>query len=350
MCVKEFLGYNCGHCSIPYLRKCPVTASNHRFPVCKFPAERPIYANDYCHACTRVLWNAKVLKDEEEHRLRHKRGECNCEVIFDAEERGRRVRPRSGKGKGKETDVQVLQDGDDTIQGNASNAGGEQSVRHDPEEDHGGVQHEDTFDIEPRNSDNTRRTWIPEARMAAYEYVGYYVAGANDTEYGVDGNEQMDMNTAIAQVEHGYGFPPGGHVPQESMWRNQVMLGQPGAGMQWYSQSQVEMMPPLLQLPLLAPAPVQLCQTPPPSHSAQPSLYKSNTERRTWQKAMSEPAEPSTFIISPVITVAQFCTETGRQAAAYAEAATTEMQSSAGTLAEELPRQPAIVSSEMAFS
>ncbi len=105
MCVKEFLGYNCGHYSTPYLRQCPITSSNPTFPACKFPAERPIFTNENCHPCARVLWNIKVLAEEEAHHERHRRGDCDCSTIFDSEERERRLRPRSGKGKGKEKEV-----------------------------------------------------------------------------------------------------------------------------------------------------------------------------------------------------------------------------------------------------
>ncbi|KAH7364533.1 hypothetical protein BKA65DRAFT_572955 [Rhexocercosporidium sp. MPI-PUGE-AT-0058] len=101
MCVKEFLGYNCGHCAIPYLRQCPISASNPTFPPCKYPAERPIFTNENCHPCSRVLWNAKVLADEEKHRKQHAAGDCDCPVIFDAADRERRLRHRSGKAKNK---------------------------------------------------------------------------------------------------------------------------------------------------------------------------------------------------------------------------------------------------------
>ncbi|KAJ5032761.1 uncharacterized protein L3040_009353 [Drepanopeziza brunnea f. sp. 'multigermtubi'] len=105
MCVKEFLGYNCGHCSFPYLRKCPITSQNDSYPACHFPAERPIYTNENCHSCARVVWNSRVLKEEEEHRARHYMGECDCPVIFDTEDRERRPRPRPAKGKGRSKEV-----------------------------------------------------------------------------------------------------------------------------------------------------------------------------------------------------------------------------------------------------
>lgn len=69
--------------------------------MCKFPAERPIFTNDFCHPCSRILWNIKVLKDEERHKEQHLAGECLCEVIFEGEDREKRLRPRSGKGKAK---------------------------------------------------------------------------------------------------------------------------------------------------------------------------------------------------------------------------------------------------------
>lgn len=99
MCVKQFYGYSCGHCSIPTLIFCPLVASNPFFPTCGFPAERPIFTGQYCHACFRVLWNAKVLKEEEEHRLRHLRGECACEVRFEGEDQEKSLRGQALNGQ-----------------------------------------------------------------------------------------------------------------------------------------------------------------------------------------------------------------------------------------------------------
>ncbi|KAH8814992.1 hypothetical protein F5884DRAFT_159341 [Xylogone sp. PMI_703] len=90
MCVKEFLGFICGHCSVPILKLCPIAAQHMIYPPCEWPAHRAIFVQEYCHPCSRVVWNQSVLQQEEEHRGRHQRKECFCEVIFDDIERKER--------------------------------------------------------------------------------------------------------------------------------------------------------------------------------------------------------------------------------------------------------------------
>lgn len=160
MCVKEFYGYDCGHCSIPVLRQCPLSASNPMFPVCALPAERPVYAKENCHPCSRIVWNAKVLKEEEEHRFRHLRGECGCETVFNGEDREKKVRPRPGKGKGKGK-------GKVSRGGSTSESYG---TRHDSEEATG----LEVILAGETGSAVTREEWEPEAQLAAYDYTGYY--------------------------------------------------------------------------------------------------------------------------------------------------------------------------------
>ncbi|TGO52270.1 hypothetical protein BCON_0144g00070 [Botryotinia convoluta] len=110
MCFKTFWGYTCGHCSLPCITRCPTTAQNENFPPCSIPALQSIPANQFCYACMRVSWNMSVIAEENAHRERHERGECNCEVIFDRAERERggdleardfrREEDRSGSGNG----------------------------------------------------------------------------------------------------------------------------------------------------------------------------------------------------------------------------------------------------------
>ncbi|PSS23123.1 hypothetical protein M430DRAFT_17047 [Amorphotheca resinae ATCC 22711] len=195
MCVKEFFGYNCGHCSIPYLRKCPVSLSNPSFPICEYPAERPIFTDEYCHPCSRVVWNLKVLKEEEEHRGRHLRGECFCETVFEREERSRRTRPRPGKGKGKAI------------------SGGQTSGPRDVEE--GGTASANT--VRETGQGHPHQDRGDPALVAAYEYVGYYIEQSSV--------QMTDPNQSYAMVVGGYGL------------EEQLVIGQAGAGMKWYPYS-----------------------------------------------------------------------------------------------------------------
>ncbi|KAE8442306.1 hypothetical protein EG329_003506 [Mollisiaceae sp. DMI_Dod_QoI] len=308
MCVKEFLGYNCGHCSIPYLRQCPLTESNPIYPPCKLPAERPIFTNENCHACARVLWNKKVLKEEEAHRQMHREGVCECEVIFDAEERERRMRPRGGKGKGKNRE---LAHGEHThgLDREISSAG----------EGDGSGFHARQAAEDPRVSQyngmgggpgqqQQRQTWSTDAKLAAYEYVGYYVGASKQA------------GSALAHVEKGYGFPDGGYVHQEQLWEGQMRIGQPGSGMRWYPEET----PTLPTLPALPPLPSPLTFV--------------DRSPRTWQKAFSEPNDHNEYSSSPTMVLAEV-----DEVAEFAEIPVAEEFEH-----HEVSSGPVVVSSEMA--
>ncbi|KAE9381797.1 hypothetical protein N431DRAFT_393384 [Stipitochalara longipes BDJ] len=313
MCVKEFLGYMCGHCSMPYLRACPVTASNPTFPNCKFPAERPIFTNENCHACERVLWNTEVLRKEEEHRQMHKRQECHCEVMFDAEERERRQRTRGSKGKGKE--LSRIKYGGAGIADVAGVAGaaGTQGVDGGHEVAGGpgvagvagqgrGNDHTDmgtSHSMDEARPTNVRGTWAPDAQMAAYQYVGYHTSGSESgqgpVQQGQGGSElpagvttgmvpiaqgggvgRMDMDF----VAGGNGFPVGGGIPREYLWEGQLEIGQPGAGMKWYPQPNEANIPAV-------------------SDFYHPSVSTPTKMPRVWQRAMSEPLDKLNYPTSP---------------------------------------------------
>ncbi|KAG0650685.1 hypothetical protein D0Z07_2402 [Hyphodiscus hymeniophilus] len=229
MCVKEFYGYNCGHCSVPVLRQCPLSTSNPHYPVCKFPAERPIFTDDFCHPCSRVVWNMKVLKDEEEHRARHLRGECTCEVIFDGEDREKRLHTRGGKdkgkGKGKEQSRREQLQGFPVIgqgmykqgmamgePGGYGSGGGGGKPGHDTQE-YESMEH----DMQMVKLDDDLACWEPAAQMAAYEYAGYYIE---------DGQSQGTYPEPSYTVA--LGSDQGG----------QLSMGEVGSGMRWYPQHQ----------------------------------------------------------------------------------------------------------------
>lgn len=89
MCIKEFFGFACGHCSIPSIRQCPLAFQNPEFPFCSLPAERPLQLNEFCHGCARASWNMRVLEKEAEHKKLHELSRCQCEVIFTDEDRRR---------------------------------------------------------------------------------------------------------------------------------------------------------------------------------------------------------------------------------------------------------------------
>ncbi|KAI1105503.1 hypothetical protein F4804DRAFT_350518 [Jackrogersella minutella] len=82
MCFIEYLGYTCGHTSLPIKRPCPMTTSLHDNPCCPQPAARPILAATMCPSCARILHARWVNIIVHEHRFMHERGACRCEVRF----------------------------------------------------------------------------------------------------------------------------------------------------------------------------------------------------------------------------------------------------------------------------
>ena len=87
MCVKEFIGFSCGHCALPTLRACPIASQSAHFPYCRYPAERPVQVPENCPSCARVVWNQRTLANEESHRELHYRlGREEC--VFDGEKGG----------------------------------------------------------------------------------------------------------------------------------------------------------------------------------------------------------------------------------------------------------------------
>ena len=160
-----------------------------------------------------------MLKDEEVHKERHLRGECLCEVVFDGEERERRMRPRGGKGKGKAVKTEHVGEGGGDYLG--QNAGPQDIEARTRTEANGAVE---------AGPSCPQQGWESEAQVAAYAYVGYYV-----------GQGQVQLNTperAHANVQ-----------PQHTVWEGQLSAGREGAGMKWYPQESLPLLPPL-PLPL----------------------------------------------------------------------------------------------------
>jgi len=177
MCVKQFSGYNCGHCSIPHLMLCPLAASNPFFPTCAYPAERPLFTDAYCHPCSRIVWNAKVLREEEEHRGRHLRGECLCEVKFEGEERekwfkdGLTNQTRDSTSRGQDFVQLPGQEKASTLVGTAG-------------ETYPGFAHQ---------------AWVPQGSPEQHDYLGYYFK--REDMQVVDPNLSYTMVSACMATE-----------------------------------------------------------------------------------------------------------------------------------------------------
>jgi len=284
------------------------------------------------------------------HREQHLAGECVCEVVFEGEDREKRLRPRPAKGKAKEIR-------ESTKYGDASGSGNEQRGRsryQNVEQRHGGVRHEevrshrstreethyDQSPVVPHQSGHTgsgdgvqygyahwehsgaevnieekfrdagnygeglvvgaglntppehethnnrgyqsvisgmaalsmhagqdqgpsayaRQGWDPEAKQAAYQYVGYAV------------NDQSAQRGVVPAYEQGYGTAAvGGLYPNHLVWQGQPLLNQPGGGMKWYPESS---------------QPTTGDEKPQP---ATKHGDKSSKKPKTWSKAYSEP-------------------------------------------------------------
>ncbi|KAI0022982.1 hypothetical protein F4780DRAFT_787592 [Xylariomycetidae sp. FL0641] len=91
MCFKEFLGYTCGHTSIPINRPCPMVTQLHTNPCCPEPASRPFLAQSMCPSCARTLHGRWVDIFQYEHEWMHVRGVCGCETQFPALQQPRSI-------------------------------------------------------------------------------------------------------------------------------------------------------------------------------------------------------------------------------------------------------------------
>ena len=82
MCFKEFLGYECGHCSTPVVRPCPLTTLQVKNPICTVQAQRQFLPRTFCPSCNRIIHGRHVMIQEAEHHFYHMRGACGCSVNF----------------------------------------------------------------------------------------------------------------------------------------------------------------------------------------------------------------------------------------------------------------------------
>ncbi|CAK7205915.1 hypothetical protein SEUCBS139899_008695 [Sporothrix eucalyptigena] len=82
MCFIEFVGYTCGHTSLPVLRACPLTTASHTYPTCPRRGDKAFFAGEMCSACQRIIHSRATQIEEYEHRFMHERGVCGCETVF----------------------------------------------------------------------------------------------------------------------------------------------------------------------------------------------------------------------------------------------------------------------------
>lgn len=320
-----------------------------------------------CHGCTRIVWNANVLNEEAQHRGRHERGECHCEVIFDTEERERRRRPRGGKDKEKDKDLtprtglmshSVAQHAD-VVAGlimpyqpplNAARSLPKGLRNHGHGYGNSGAAGNNRPDVSSFNAQSNPYPFDEpidqEAKLSAWRYLGYDAG---------KGNSHVD----IAHVEAGYGFPEGGFIPQNMLWEGQLSIGQYGAGMKFYPpdienqslESQAFHPLPPLQ-PAAGPGHVssqRLPQVPViPVASPDFPIFLDNIDKipRNWQKArqaMSEPGDVSNYTSSVADTAGGITREVA-QTPTIASAEVADSISSDATLS---PKSLAIVSGDM---
>jgi hypothetical protein len=184
----------------------------------------------------------------------HKRGECRCQVIFDAEERKRRTRAWIGKGKSRSEEVcrksEIFGIGrrDGTSGYEYIEVGREQELYDQEYEygpgtgrsekgaykyEHGGssIMQATNMQVEyaAAHHQYVRTESFPEAQVAAYEYVGYFITGKGAAQ----ASEQTAERVGIERVGRSQNFPPVG--------QGQMVLDQSGAGMNWRAQKLPEM-------------------------------------------------------------------------------------------------------------
>ncbi|KAK7907940.1 hypothetical protein PG985_015243 [Apiospora marii] len=136
MCIIEYIGYSCGHSSVPVLRLCPMTTHAPSNPVCKDPSHRPTMVGDMCPACSRVMHSRWVDIVMFEHQWMHERGTCGCQAKFPS-----LLHPRTiGANPGKEASQH---DGQATLRGISKQMGEAISSRFESGEGTSATSHED---------------------------------------------------------------------------------------------------------------------------------------------------------------------------------------------------------------
>ncbi|CAL3963966.1 unnamed protein product [Diplocarpon coronariae] len=234
MCVKEFLGYNCGHCSVPHLRRCPLTLLNASFPDCEYAAERPLFINENCHACTRILWNDRVLKEEESHRARHHAGECGCPVIFDGGNRdSHRLRPRSSKGKGKGKEVSLSGEDSDTAKREGGN--GEHAAQY-PVGGYEGQGRDIRYQGQQDVESSSPHVHVSGAHHPMSINQELSMPGQMESPYEHPGCYDAQSRAVIDNVYDRHGFPEGRSVQHSALSFSHLAINQPGRGMKWYPE------------------------------------------------------------------------------------------------------------------
>lgn len=151
------------------------------------------------------------MKEEEEHRAKHLQGDCGCEVVFEGEDKEKRARTRPSKGKEKQKAIAdgFAYEGEYSLGGGGGVASGASWHFLNEESGQDAVRAEAT---------SARQDWDPQAQMAAYDYVGYDIGSQSDFP--------------LADPEQSFATPVGGY----HAGTGQLMGGQFGAGMRWYSQ------------------------------------------------------------------------------------------------------------------
>ncbi|TPX16442.1 uncharacterized protein E0L32_003736 [Thyridium curvatum] len=134
MCFSEFIGYTCGHASLPVLRPCPLTTERHSNPACSLHAQRPFLADEMCGPCQRLLHSRAVLIEEAEHRFMHERAVCGCEVVFPE-----LIRPRAIGPPASPPDDEDEDDDGDALQGESGIGDGDGGSSAEKENGVGGL-------------------------------------------------------------------------------------------------------------------------------------------------------------------------------------------------------------------
>lgn len=304
MCVKEFFGYSCGHCSVPVLRPCPLSWANEHFPPCSMPAERPIFTEEYCHPCARVIWNANVLREEEEHRERHRRLECECEVVFDQEERERRGLVTNVKGKGKDNAYRKNGVPISPSSGNGhNNYDHPKDCKMQGENHHRRDRNEDWHATGNQSDQNTTRThWAPKANASAHQYHGYKASN-------------LSARLGSPYKSHPTTYPSHSHNNNQNLSTTyktrytppQILIGNAGAGMRWYNNTNDIALPPQQTSATLPQIQTVLPPLPPPilSHDVTEHAYTYTPSRKRHlrPRAFSEPGSRITLLDGKRMTV-----------------------------------------------
>ncbi|RAL66878.1 hypothetical protein DID88_007660 [Monilinia fructigena] len=258
----------------------------------------------------RCVWNKEVIIEEEAHRGRHERDECHCEIIFDRDERERRVKEREflvaegnvGAGE-RDFNGQARQRGRGRARGTIGNAGGvngKGTTDKGADKNGGGGREGKSKQVEEGGSDNgMMRGWNGGFMMSAapsgypsprpndpasfhpyFEYANNRYMGAGQLNTNGHG-KTLTMNP-VTGVMPGIPISSPPPVTSTSEWHEDMMIIPHSTQMNSFGAYPMATLQDSFQMPALPPLPPAGPPSPQNTNMAPTCTYVYQGNHYTW--------------------------------------------------------------------